>query len=95
MDRKEPIFQRIIRSSELANQSLTAKPLIEIVGCNRLLVENHICIISYSLQEISVRVKYGRITIHGDRLRLAYISTDKIVVTGCLYDIQLQQNKCQ
>jgi sporulation protein YqfC len=95
MNRKEPIFQRIIRGSDLANPSITAKPLIEIIGCNRLLVENHICIISYSLQEISVRVKYGHITIHGDRLRLAYISTDKIVVTGCLYDIQLQQNKCQ
>ena len=92
MNRKQPILQRVMHGSEITSQSLPSIPLIEIIGCNRLLIENHICIISYSLQEISVRVKYGQIMIHGEGLHLSYISTDKIVISGCLHNIQLQEN---
>ena len=92
MNRNQSILQRFVHGSELSSQSLPSMPLIEIIGYNRALVENHICIISYSIQEISVRVKYGYITLQGENLHLAYMYTEKLVITGNLRNIQLHSS---
>ena len=89
MNRNRSIMQRIIQGNQLSNHSLTPVPLIEITGCNRLLIEHHICVISYSVREISIQVKYGRVLIQGDNLHLMYMSSEKLVITGKLLSIHL------
>lgn len=94
MKRNLSILQRVIHSSELSSQPLPIVPLVEIVGCSRVLIENHTCIASYNTQEICTRVKYGMIIIRGDHLHLAYMSAEKLVITGSIESIHLSNHTC-
>lgn len=94
MKMKQAIMQHVIHGTELAAQPLPAVPLIEVIGFNRMLIENHICIDSYCPQEISIRVKYGSITVEGDCLQLAYMSPEKLVITGKIRSMQINDNEC-
>lgn len=89
MKRKQSVLEQVIHGSELYAQPLPTVPLVEIVGYKRVLVENHTCIDSYCPQEICVRVKYGCVTICGNSLRLDYMSPEKLVITGSIRCIQL------
>lgn len=92
MKKNQSILKQVIHGSEIHVQSFSAAPLIEIVGCGRVLIENHISIASYDTQQIYIRVKYGMVLIQGDTLKLAYMSKEKLVVTGKIGSIHLLSN---
>ena len=92
MNRKKSILEQVLHGSELYVQPMPSVPLVEIVGNQRILIENHTCIDSYSSQEICIRVKYGYITINGDHLFLNYMSPEKLVITGSICCIQLNNS---
>lgn len=89
MKKNQSILKQVIHGSEIQVQSFSASPLIEVIGCERVLIENHISIASYDTQQIYIRVKYGMILIQGDALKLAYMSKEKLVITGKLGSIHL------
>ena len=64
-------------------------PLIEIVGQNRVLIENHNGVLGYSLEEIQVKVNFGRVQIIGKNLRIMQLCKDQLVITGSVEAVQL------
>ena len=68
------------------------KPLIEILGTGRVLIEHHCGICAYSDQRISVRVNYGVIDIVGDRLRAVSMTKDVLVINGCIFQLTLKRD---
>ena len=92
MKRNQSILQRVIHGSELPSQPLPVVPLVEIVGQSRVLIENHTCIAAYNAQEIYARVKDGMIIIRGNHLHLAYMSGEKLVITGTIESIHLSNH---
>ena len=68
---------------------LSKIPLVELAGDKRVLVENHQGILAYSLEEIQVKVAYGRLLIYGTKLMIAQMSCDQIVITGQIRSLQL------
>lgn len=89
MKKHSSILDRVIHGSELSSQPLPGVPLIEVMGFSRVLIENHLCVCSYSLQKIEIRVKSGFVTVGGEGLHLVHMSPDQIVITGSIQQIQL------
>ena len=89
MKNSRSMLDRVIRNSALGAQPLPAVPLVEVMGFTRILIENHKCILSYSTQEIIIRVKNGLITVEGFNLHLAHMSSERLIITGSIQKIQL------
>lgn len=89
MKKHSSILDRVIHGSELASHPLPSIPLVEVMGFSRVLIENHECVCSYSLEQIDIRVKSGYIFVRGLGLHLVHMSPDQIVITGSIQQIQL------
>ena len=61
---------------------LPKAPIVEIAGQSRLLIENHLGVLGYSLNEIRVSVGYGSICVTGRDLRLLQMSKEQLVICG-------------
>ena len=81
----------------LQAQPLPGRPLVEILGTNRVLIENHDGISGYSLSEVIVGVGFGQIKILGDRLSLSMMNREQLVVSGVIDSVELirRGNPCK
>ena len=80
---------RPLHITEVNQAFLTKKPLIEIAGYNRVLVENHLGIAMYSSTEIQIKVSYGIVCVAGSELCLMNISREYLVIAGCIEGIKI------
>lgn len=64
-------------------------PLVELAGQNRVLIENHLGVLAYSLEEIQVKVSYGKVMVTGNNLKLMQLSREQLVITGHIDTLQL------
>ena len=62
-------------------------PLTEVVGCERVLIENHLCILQYTPQCICVKVSFGCVRITGNGLQLSQMTTTQVVVNGKIENV--------
>ena len=69
---------------------LPGLPLIEICGQNRMLIENHRGIAGYGSCEIQVKVRFGRIVVCGEKLKVTNMSKEKLVITGKICTVNLR-----
>ena len=69
--------------SKLGNvDAYTKLPLVELAGSGRVLIENHTGVLSYSQEEIAVRVCYGWLQVTGQNMKLAEMRREQMVITG-------------
>lgn len=87
--RHKNIFERIADAADLSTEPLPKLPLVELVGENRVLVENHQGVIQYGCEEICLKVSYGHISICGHHLELARMSKEQLIVTGVIDSVRL------
>ena len=64
-------------------------PLIEIAGHKRVLIENHMGVLAYGLEEIQVKMSYGKAIISGQCLSISQLSAEQLVVCGQISAVQL------
>lgn len=74
----------------LNQEGISKLPLVEIAGQNRVLIENHLGVIGYSLEEIQIKVSYGKLTVSGAQLRFMQISREQLVITGKIDTVALR-----
>lgn len=65
------------------------KPIVEIAGQNRVLIENHQGILAYSPEEIQIKVNYGKISVKGCQLLILQLGTEQLIVGGVIHEIRL------
>ncbi len=65
--------------------------LIELVGDQRILIENHHGMAAYSKQMISVKTSYGMVGITGRGLRIQQMTKNRIVIGGYIEEIYLSK----
>lgn len=76
--------------SRLGKTDIMVKvPLVEIAGGERVLVENHLGVLGYSLNEIEIKVGYGKLSVLGANLRLMHLSKEQLVISGCIEAIRI------
>lgn len=68
---------------------LIKHPLVELVGQNRVLIENHQGVLAYSTDEIQIKVSYGCVIVKGTKLQLLEMSKMQLVICGRIDSIQL------
>lgn len=70
-------------------KEMTPKALVEIVGSQRVLVENHLGLSTYEQEKVVIRTCFGEIQIKGNDLRLKYMHKERIIVSGKIVAVYL------
>jgi sporulation protein YqfC len=73
---------RILDRTNLSDECIPGKPVVELLGDCRLLIENHRGIVEYHCDRISVRVCYGMVMVKGRNLKLRQMSGGKLLIVG-------------
>lgn len=68
---------------------LPKRPLVELVGTDRVLIENHMGVSAYSPEQIEIKVVYGKLSVAGNNLRLMQMNREQMVISGKIDGIQL------
>ena len=93
MATKRNIYRRICDAADLPDEPLPNQPLVEIIGCDRMLVENHKGVLRYDRECIQICVKFGQICITGAKLELTRMTRGQLVISGELGDIKIVRGR--
>jgi sporulation protein YqfC len=93
MDQKGQWARRLIDAADLHGELLPGIPLVELAGENRVLIECHGGVTEYSPNRISIRVKYGTVSVCGCGLELRTMTKEKLVISGRIDAIHLNRRK--
>lgn len=89
MRQRRSVWERLINAADLGTEPSPKLPLVELAGERRVLIENHRGVSQYGCNEICVNVEYGSIFICGQKLDLACMSKDQLIITGTIESIRL------
>lgn len=70
--------------------TLMPRTLAEIYGKDRVLVEQHRGIQSYSTECIRIGVTYGVLVVEGEGLRLCCMSRSQLVIRGSILGLRME-----
>lgn len=84
------ILDYVVHGTDLENELIPLRSLIEIYGTNRLLIEHHKGVCEYSDHLIIVRIPGGTVCIHGCEMEISFITDEKIIIQGKIGNLQLQ-----
>lgn len=73
----------------LHGESIPGVPLVEINGDDRVLIENHLCVLGYSENEVTVRTSLGCIKISGRKMVLSCLRKEQLVIHGKIDGVTL------
>jgi sporulation protein YqfC len=76
---------------DLAEEALPGQPIVEILGQNRVLIENHRGAKGYSRQCIVIHVHFGEVHVSGDCLQLVRMSKERLVIQGMIHQVSLKR----
>lgn len=93
MKQKEGLLQHLFHNVTSSFEPLHRVPLVEITGTNRVLIENHLGVSMYSINEITVRVQNGFICVCGDNLLILQLMKERVVITGQIHTIHLDRTE--
>lgn len=65
------------------------KPIVEVAGQNRVLIENHQGVLAYSPEEIQIKVNYGKISVSGCELLIIQLGSEQLIIGGMIHEIRL------
>ena len=88
--KKRHLMERMLDMVDLHTEPIPGQSLIEILGDQSLLIENHCGVVSYGTERIVVKTRKGCIQICGIGLILMKMSKDILRVTGTIRTIELQ-----
>lgn len=91
--RKNSIWERVIGTADLSTELLPQMPLVELVGEQRALIENHQGVTKYGCCEICVKVRFGEICVSGTSLVIAKMTCEQLIITGRIAAVQLRKGE--
>ena len=83
------VLARIRSITEKCPNALNTVSLIELVGQRRVLIEHHMGVLAYSLNEIQIKVSFGKLSVMGNGLYLSQLSREQLVIQGEIQSLQL------
>lgn len=93
MKEQENWIRRLTDAADLRGEPVPRMPLVEMLGDERVLIENHFGITQYSSCEICVKVKFGQAQIVGCHLRIARMTRDQLVIVGKIDGVNLYKGR--
>ena len=82
MDRKEKIINWLTDGTYLSGEPIPGQFLAEILGDNRLLIENHKGILEYTREKIRIKCGFGSVSVCGSGLEIFRMSKEQLIIRG-------------
>lgn len=95
MDRKKGMLDRFMETVDLNGEPFPGQSVIEILGDKRVLIENHLGVLEYSREYISVKVKFGILNVCGCGLELSHMNREALIISGKIESIFLKRRNMQ
>lgn len=74
-------------NADLPSELLPGRFLLEILGQDRVLIENHQGIWEYGDERICVKTSFGSVSVCGKGLHLSCLSRERLVINGPICQI--------
>lgn len=84
-------FVQMMEDSSM--DAVEGKPIIEIAGDRRVLIENHQGVAAYGREKILVHVKFGSVCICGCNLEMLRMTREQLVICGRIDSVALQRRR--
>lgn len=84
-------FVQMMEDSSM--DAVAGKPIIEIAGDRRVLIENHQGVAAYGREKILVHVKFGSVCICGCNLEMLRMTREQLVICGRIDSVALQRRR--
>jgi len=84
-------FVQMMEDSSM--DAVAGKPIIEISGDRRVLIENHQGVAAYGSEKILVHVKFGSVCICGCNLEMLRMTKEQLVICGRIDSVALQRRR--
>lgn len=91
MKQRKSWTQSFLERIEQQGESTPLQPILELCGDRRIWIENHNGVTEYSLERISVSVRYGQLVICGAGLHLSRMQGQMLVITGKIESITVRK----
>lgn len=91
MGKGRSFLEQLATESGIDADAIPGKPIVEISGDDRVLIENHFGVKAYSTERILVRVKFGFVCIGGCRLELMRMTKEQLVICGKIHSVILKR----
>ena len=82
-------LDKLARVTDLPDEAIPGRPLVEIVDYCRVLIENHKGVTEYGQSMIRVKVKFGSICVCGSNLELARMTKGQLIISGTIGSVEL------
>ena len=93
MGKGEKLWERLMDGADLPDEAVPGQTVVEVIGHNRVLIENHQGVIGYGKEQIRVKVPFGEVHICGGCLSLARMSRERLVVYGRIGQIVFHRSR--
>lgn len=87
--RGKDIVERMTEAVSRTGEPLLRQPLLELCSDQRVLIEHHRGIGEYSSRTVSVKVKFGAITVCGTGLEVCRMTAEQLVIIGSIESVTL------
>ena len=92
MERKRKMPGWMTVSAALPSELMPGQFLVELLGRERVLIENHQGVQEYSDGKICVKAPFGSVCVCGKDLRLSCLSKERLVIVGPVSQIALTRS---
>ena len=91
MERKKKMLGWLALNADLPSELLPGEFLLELLGRERVLIENHQGVQEYGGEKISVKTSFGSVCVCGKDLRLSCLSRERLVIIGPVSQIAVNR----
>lgn len=91
MGKGRVFIQRLVDEELLTAGALPGLPILELAGDRRVLIENHLGVMEYGRNRITVKVGYGQVSVLGDCLEIMRMTKQQLIICGRIGGITLQR----
>lgn len=81
---------RLLERLDLTDEPIPGQPLIELCGNQRVLIEHHGGVMEYGRELITVKVRFGSVSVHGNKLEICRMQANQLVIIGKIEKISLE-----
>ena len=93
MKERRNFLEQLSSVADLQDEAIPGLPLIEIVGDRRVLIEHHCGVTEYGCNQICIKVKQGTIEVYGNKLELALMTKEQLIISGYIEGVKLTRRR--
>lgn len=91
MGRKKRVLAKMITMADLDADLEPGIPILELAGAERILIEKHTSMVTYTSNEICVKMQYGLLHIMGNCLLLERMTDEQLIIRGEITCIRIEK----